>query len=404
MIDYAGRFKKLVEAEGYELLSEYKGNKNKVKLRCPEGHEYKVTPSSFKNGRRCPICSGQCPIQAKKDFIELVEKDRYDLLGEYKNTRTKVKLKCDKGHEYKVEPRNFKSGKRCPKCAGLCPIQAEKEFKELIEDEEYVLLDRYKGATKKVKLLCPKGHEYKVLPNNFKQSHRCPKCAGKCPIQAKEQFIELLAKEGYELLSEYINSSIKVELRCDKGHEYSVKPDSFKSGCRCPKCAGLCPIQAEKDFKELVESVGYELLEEYKGSMKKVKIRCNYGHEYKVYPNNFKNHYQRCPHCAGSTGQRLLQEMLKEYDLCKVIYNDREALGGLELDVYYPELNIAIEYQGNYWHSLPNTIINDKRKKILCKEKGIYLIEVWDNDFMKDQEKELDKIIGLMNNYNMESM
>ena len=336
-------------------------------------------------------------------FKILVEDEGYELLGEYKGTHTKVLLKCNKSHEYTVKPSHFKSGTRCPVCPGRYSKKVKKEFIQILESEGYELLSEYKGVMKKVKIRCDKGHEYSVAPNSFKQGHRCPKCLNRCSIQAKEQFLELLHEEGYTLSSEYKNVMKKVEIRCDNGHEYSVAPNSFKQGYRCPKCAGLCPIQSKKEFLELLYEEGYTLLSEYKNVATKVKIKCDKGHEYKVKPNNFKNG-KRCPHCAGSTGQRLLQSMLKSYDLCKVIYNDREVLGGLELDIYYPELNIAIEYQGNYWHSLQKMIENDNRKKILCKEKGIYLIEVWDNDFMKDQEKELDKIIGLVNNYNMESM
>ena len=333
---YSDMFTVFVEKEGYKLLSEYKTAKTKVKLKCPKGHIYEVTPSSFKTGNRCSKCSNKCPIQAKEQFIELLTKEGYELIGEYKNTHTKVKLKCDRGHEWETIPNNFKKGNRCPKCSNICPIQAKEQFIQTLDQEGYELLSEYKNVMIKVKIRCPEGHEYNVKPNDFKNDRRCPRCAGLCPEQAKEQLIRLLHEEGYELLSEYINTQVKIKLKCPEGHEYSVKPYSFK------------------------------------------------------------NNYARCPHCAGSTGQRLLQELLKEHIKEKVIYNDRKALNGLELDIYYPELNIGIEYQGNYWHSLPEHIERDKRKKKLCEELGIKLIEVWDNDFMKDHDIEINNIINII--------
>ncbi len=329
-INYTEKFKKMVNKVGYKLLSEYKNNKTKVKIRCNYGHEYDVTPSSFKNGSRCPVCVGKCPVQAKEHFLELLEKERYELLSEYKNTRTKVKLRCSKGHEWDIKPNSFKSmNSRCPKCSGKCKEQAKEHFLELLEKERYKLLSEYKNNHSKVKLKCPKGHEWDVQPGNFKNGQRCPKCSNCCPIQAKEQFIKQLTKEGYELISEYIGNKTKIKIKCPKGHEWDVQPSSFKLK------------------------------------------------------------YHRCPHCEGSTGQRLLQSMLEEYNLGKVIYNDREILGGLELDIYYPDLNIAIEYQGNYWHNRPETKERDKRKRKLCDEKCIYLIEVWDDDFLRDKEETL---------------
>ncbi|KFZ25609.1 MAG: hypothetical protein KQ78_02183 [Candidatus Izimaplasma bacterium HR2] len=334
-----------------------------------------------------------------KIFDILVEQEGYKLLSEYKkNNNTKVKLNCPKGHLWDVIPKNFKRGIRCPKCSNKCPIQAKEQFDLLVEQEGYEILSEYKGALKKVKIRCNKGHEYEVKPNDFKSGYRCPKCSGNCPIQAKEQFIQTLDQEGYELLGEYKNTYTKVKLMCPEGHEYKVIPDSYKQGYRCPKCSGNCPIQAKEHFDILVEQEGYELLSEYKKAIKKVKIRCNKGHEYEVKPNDFKNG-RRCPHCAGSTGQRLLQKMLKEHIQDIVIYNDREVLGGLELDIYYPELRIGIEYQGNYWHNRPETKERDERKKLLCKEINIKLLEVWDVAFMKDQEKELDKIIRQIYNW-----
>ena len=50
-----------------------------------------------------------------------------------------------------------------------------------------------------------------------------------------------------------------------------------------------------------------------------------------------------------------------------------------ELDIWIPELRIAIEYQGSYWHNpilFPEKAYNDEEKRIQCTEKGITLIEV----------------------------
>ncbi len=123
-INYGHIFKEFVESVGYELLSDYKGARTKVKLRCNYGHEYKVIPNSFKQGIRCPICPRKYSIQSGKYFKDLVESVGYELLSDYKGSHTKVKLKCPKGHEYEVTPNNFKIGQKvtvfptinCGKC------------------------------------------------------------------------------------------------------------------------------------------------------------------------------------------------------------------------------------------------------------------------------------------------
>lgn len=270
-------------------------------------------------------------------------------------------------------------------------------FKDFVELEGYKLLSVYKNNSTKVSLMCPNDHIFEMRPNNFKSGgQRCPKCSGKCTVQAKEQFEFLIKQEGYVLLSEYKKALSKVRLKCPEGHGYEVRPNDFKMGHRCPKCDGQCPIQAKGQFMDLLRQEGYELVSKYKKSNEKISVLCPEGHEWDVRPDDFKNRYIRCPHCNGSTGQRKLQELLRGMVHEEVIYNDRVTLNGLELDIYYPELKVAIEYQGNYWHSLPKTIDNDRRKKDLCKGLDINLIEVWDNDFMKNNELIIQQVIEQM--------
>jgi very-short-patch-repair endonuclease len=269
-------------------------------------------------------------------------------------------------------------------------------FEKILNTNGYDLLTEYIATHTKVYVKCPEGHTYWVEPSKFKIGRRCPKCSNRCSDQAMEQLITLLDKEGYKLISEYINTHTKVEILCANGHKYWAEPNSYKSGHRCPQCSKNSLKYAKKQFVELLDSEGYSLLSSYKNARTCVKVECPKGHDWEIIPDNFKRKYYRCPHCAGSSGQRLLQEKIEEYIKEDVIYNDRKVLDGLELDIYYPKLKIAIEYQGNYWHSLPEHIERDERKKQLCKELGVKLIEVWDKDFLQDPD---NIITGLMSNY-----
>ena len=332
-------------------------------------------------------------------FKELIESEGYELLSEYNGALTKVEVKCSENHIWNVRPNDFKNGIRCPNCPNKRSKQAKEHFFELLHEEGYELIDEYTNNKTKVSLKCPLQHEYSVTPNHFKKGVRCPKCTNNCTEQSKDQFKKLVKLEGYTLLNEYKNTQIKIKIKCDKGHIYNVKPNHFKNGSRCPKCSNKCLEQAKEQFFKLLEKEGYDLLSEYIDTKTKVKLKCPEDHIWDTVPSSFKYNYVRCPHCEGSTGQRKLQSMLEERGLIG-IYNDREILNGLELDIYYPDLNIGIEYQGNYWHSLPEHIERDKRKKLLCKEKGIKLIEVWDDDFRKNSqlisENIHSKIMGLM--------
>jgi len=68
----------------------------------------------------------------------------------------------------------------------------------------------------------------------------------------------------------------------------------------------------------------------------------------------------------------------------------------LELDIYLPEINLAIEYNGLYWHSYGLNNISEKQndlefqknrhldKIIKCSEKNIELIHIFENQPYKE--------------------
>lgn len=65
-----------------------------------------------------------------------------------------------------------------------------------------------------------------------------------------------------------------------------------------------------------------------------------------------------------------------------VIRHDRKILQGKELDIYLPDLKLAIEYNGSFWHSSER---KDKRyhqdKTIECAKQGIHLIHIFDYEW-----------------------
>lgn len=48
---------------------------------------------------------------------------------------------------------------------------------------------------------------------------------------------------------------------------------------------------------------------------------------------------------------------------------------------------IGIEYDGDYWHSLPDMKKRDSLKEHICKSKGIKLIRIKESEWQKDKQK-----------------
>jgi len=166
----------------YEVIGKYINARTKISMKhniC--GHEYNVSPNQFLNGIRCPKCFGdhkKTTENFKKDVYNLVS-DEYEVLGEYINSKTKIKIKhkvCE--YVYNVIPNNFLRGKRCPKCAGRC--KTTESFKQEVYNlvgDEYVVLGEYTSALKKIKMrhnTC--GFNYNARPNDFLSGKRCSKC------------------------------------------------------------------------------------------------------------------------------------------------------------------------------------------------------------------------------------
>lgn len=73
-----------------------------------------------------------------------------------------------------------------------------------------------------------------------------------------------------------------------------------------------------------------------------------------------------------------------------IIENNHSVLGNQELDIYLPEMNIAIEFNGAYWHSEQIKGKNyHKDKTKLCLDKGIRLIHIYEWEW--DNQKEMIK-------------
>jgi len=95
------------------------------------------------------------------------------------------------------------------------------------------------------------------------------------------------------------------------------------------------------------------------------------------------NPFERNPF---SKGEKELSEWLKSLGLT-IEENNRTILDGKELDIYIPEKNIAIEFNGIYWHSELNGKGRNYHldKTTICSEKDIQLIHLFDVDWYQKQ-------------------
>ena len=95
-----------------------------------------------------------------------------------------------------------------------------------------------------------------------------------------------------------------------------------------------------------------------------------------------------------------------------ILENDRTAIKPRELDIYLPDLCLAIEYNGDYWHANPNYysenyIIGDVPAKIVwkrdkqkincCIKAGIELLIIWEDDWVNRQNVVKQELLDIIN-------
>ena len=83
-----------------------------------------------------------------------------------------------------------------------------------------------------------------------------------------------------------------------------------------------------------------------------------------------------------------LQEYISSICNEDIIINTKKIITPYELDIYIPNKNLAIEFNGNYYHTTNNV---DKKahynKSKLCEEKGIRLIHIFEYEWNNERQR-----------------
>lgn len=123
------------------------------------------------------------------------------------------------------------------------------------------------------------------------------------------------------------------------------------------------------------------------------------GNIFILHTGKFKNNsIPLCLQCTcksySSQYEDEIANYISSFTSCECTRNSRDIINPLELDIYYPEKKIAIEFNGDYWHS---NKFKDKdyhyNKFKLCKENNILLISIFESEWniRKDEIKQYIK-------------
>lgn len=174
-----------------------------------------------------------------------------------------------------------------------------------------------------------------IKVNNFLVRGNCPKCKKESKQITTEQFVSVCKKihqnsDGtpkYNYSKTVYNGSNEfLTIICPKHGEFKQLAAAHKAGKGCYQCG--------------LES-----------------------------PNRYTN--------TSNQEIAILEDINNLIPDKKILQNTRSVIGPKELDIYIPELKLAFEFNGLYWHSereVPNN--NQLQKTEMCESKGIQLIHI----------------------------
>lgn len=169
-------------------------------------------------------------------------------------------------------------------------------------------------------------------------------------------------------------------------------------------------------FKKKIEPYNVEYVRTE--SNKQIVLKCKTCgfimiHRRETYNNIIRFNRNFCPICYNkfkdSTGEKELFNFIKENCELEIQRNDRKLLNGKELDIYIPNLKLAFEFNGTYWHmddrfykpddynkpknkTAKEIWEYDQNKYTLTESKGIKIIVIKQYDW-ENNRAEIEKYI-----------
>ena len=415
----------------------YVNNTTKGYITCPIHGDFLQTPKNHMNGQGCPICGKEYAKNCRKNNFEnflTTAKERFKnnfsypyIEEEYENSHSKITIRCNTcGNTFvKIACDHITSPN------GGCNVCYKKSFEKYYSYEELLKhnilglnIKPFEGKKEyrdKCIVICPKHGEYEVIINSIlKGKGKCKKCVGKKATDIetfKKLFIQKYGKELDCNFNEYINMSTNITFICKKcGHKFKRLPYALlRNEYRdvCPECS-LRKISEERtksteQFKLDVEKIYgkgvFDMTDTvYTKSSEYVTLKCNKCGRYFTKEANSLLQGNGCPYhyLNASKSEDEIADFIKNKGFA-IIRNDRSILDNKhELDIYIPDKQFAIEFDGVFWHNEVNKPINyhlDKTEE--CKKKGIRLIHIFEDEWLDKSniwKSMLNNLLGLNEN------
>lgn len=417
-----------LNATGMHTVS--KGSTKKAWWKCEQGHQWEANISSIVRGTRCPYCSGRKAIPGVNDIATLYPNlvldwhpDNTVNLNQLRpGSHEKLKWTCTQGHTWTAKARDRVNGSGCHVCKGKAVQQGYNDLSTT--HPQVALLWDYNnnsilpteisaGSEKKISFLCTKGHQWvRSLRQQAETASGCSYCAGRKAVTGENDLAtthpEIASQWHPELNADLTPTMVtagmdkKVWWKADCGHEWdSYLHARTKQKQGCPYCSGTRVLAGYNDLATLKPELAAQWHPELNlgktasmvtyASSQKVWWKCDKNHEWQAKITGRSISNVGCPYCAAgksiSRGEKEICDFIMSHGFT-VEQSNRLILNGMEIDILIEGTNIAIEYNGLYWHgeNQGKDSTYHYTKWLKAKEAGLILIQVWEDEWKSDKE------------------
>jgi Zn finger protein HypA/HybF involved in hydrogenase expression len=406
---------------GYLLISGYTTTKAKVNVQCIHCSEEKV--AQFENlaaGKsKCPCQNVPHVYTPTRDFVSVRDFIKEKGLGDYIISTTYISpgsnlqvmcFVCKK--PYDTTFHRFKNhGHRCKcrKSIGRNSFDIAFVKSYIASNGDELISDRYDDIHTHldIKCGCCSKSFSKTFHYYYYMDKRCLSCWGETRY-SQADINKKIAEGGDKCVGEFQTVNDHLAIKCHKCDDvYYMKPYHYFSGSRCSKCVFWEVGQSQKlryeDIKEMIETFDEKLISvTYAGYDEPLQIQCHTCTN--IYSKSYQQFYQggRCPVCRDSRSKgekelaRICEKMCWAYETQKRFPQCRNT-NTLPFDLYLPQFNILIEFQGQQHFVAIKAMggqirfeqqqITDQMKRDFCARHKIPLLEISYKDFNRIVKK-----------------
>ena len=361
------------------------------KCRCTCGEERNIARGNLVSGD-----STSCGHDSNKDqLIDLTGRIFGELTAlEYVKEEKKWLCKCSCGNEVLKRSWDLRNGKG--KTCGVTENHTSKKLIDLRGNvfSELTVLEYAGDRNWKCQCSCGKI----LIVDGSKLRMGLKKSCGHTLNQNKR--IDITGKTFGDLYVESYNTYGTYRCKCKCGNFRDVRTQELLNGkvTQCDECTKK-RMQSKYDADRinlLGQKFGDLTVIGYKQDIHKWTCKCSCGKVFDVYGQHLRVGDTRscgCKYGINSLYRSYLEmevhQFIKERYKGNVISNTRGILSNnKELDIYLPDIKVAFEINGDFWHNDEHIDSKYHVEKVMeCQKKDIRLIHIYEYEWLYNNNK-----------------